>query len=319
MSATAAVAAPSPAETVVGDEAHVETVEGEPAADPPAEGAPVEGEGAPAEGEPAAAEEPTVEIPEETLKAAALKYADAEVKRANQTMAAARRAEARVEVVRAENATLKGNLQTYQGFVSRLQAGDPSALAEAGFKTVRDFLDTMAAFGEPAKAKSPEELAREEIDKRFKAREEAEAKAKAEAALDEQKQLLFKSIDADKARFARVSTARGKEELWDAVGSYYEKHKAWFDKGNVFTDAMVFGIADAVEKDLRAEFGDPQVSASRPAAKNGATPAATTGRNSGKTLTNKASSGAPGERSLSMDEEERRRQVNELMRANGEL
>lgn len=314
MSATAAVAAvPPPPETVDGDVTEV-PAEGEVTETPaPVEGetteTPAEGE-APAEGEPAAA---PVEIPEDVLKAATEKYAAGQMKLANQAMAAARRAEARTEATKAENGQLKAHLGEYQSFVGDLRAGKVSALQRIGIGGVRELLDLFANAGTEKVPTVEERLTAWEQEK--KDRETADASRAAEAAIENSQRLVFEAIGSDKKRWGRAATPTGNDRVWDAIVAYNDKY------GSV-PDAVVPLLADEVEKQLRAEFGDPTDSATRPAAKNGASPtgqAAPGGRNSGKTLTHKASAGAPGERALSMDPDERRAQVSALMRANGEL
>lgn len=293
---TAAVEIPNPpveeetpaAETT--DETTVETpAEGETTTtETPAEGA----EGATQE--PAAVKAP--EIPEETLKAAALKYA-------NSTMAAARRAEQRIEAVRRENAEVKGNLQAHQDFVARLQKGDSSALSLIGFKTVREFIDACVNHGE-AKPPSPDDRIND-IERRLKEREEQLQAREHEAIVSQEQTRVFTLVDGDKKRFSFVATGRGHDEFWGALREYQAMHSDYFAR-NGWTDEMVLAVADAVEADLRHHFG-AQVPAARPAAKTGATPAdtAAAGRNSGKTLTHRGSSGAPSvrERTYASEEE----------------
>lgn len=281
-----------------------ETVEEE-GAEPAAEGEAVEGEPKP-DIEPAP--EPTAaaaDIDEETLRSAAFKFA-------NKTMAAVRRAEKRVEAVKAENATYKSHLQTYAGFVERLQKGDPTALREIGFNTVRDFLDAVTNFGE---AKPPTAETRlEALERQLKEREEGAAKASQAAAVAESQRLVFAHVDADKTRWRYTSTSIGHEQLWDALGEYFAIH------GDA-PDAVVPIIADAVEKHLRSQFGGND-SGQRQPAKTGASPsqpAAGGGRNSGRTLTNRGSSGAPAPKVYSDNEDERRKQIAEELRAEGLL
>ena len=244
------------------------------------------------------------ELDEETLKSAAFKFA-------NKTMAAVRRAEKRVEAVKAENTTYKQHLQVYAGFVERLQKGDVTALREIGIGSVKEFLDRAANFGEekPPTAESRiEQLERERREER-----EAAAKRDQQAAVENSQRLVFAHVDADKARWKLTGTSIGHEQLWDALGEYYQLH------GDV-PDAVVPIIADAVEKHLRAELGID--SGQRQPAKNGASPsqpAAGGGRNSGKTVTNKGASGAPTEKRYSDDDDERRKQIAEELRREGLL
>lgn len=310
MSAAAAIANPNPADPAApSDDAEGAEVEGAPGEgeqteETAPEGAPVEGE-APAEGEQPAAEP---EIPEEKLKTAAEKYAAEALKRANQTMAAARRAEARTEAVKNENRTLKEHVGVYAGFVERLRKGDPGALAEVGFRTVREFLDAVTSFGETKSPTADDRVS--QLEKQLQEQREADARAKHEAVVAEQQKLVFDHVGADKARWHYLSTARGRDELWTALGEYVALH------GDI-SDAAVDVVADAVEADMRAEFGaPPKISAPRPGVPNGATPAAT-GRTSTKTLTHKGASSAPGASEYPLDPEERRRAVNARLKADG--
>lgn len=275
------------------------------------EGAPVEGE-PPAEGAADPDIEPAPELPaaaadldEETLRSAAFKFA-------NKTMAAVRRAEKRVETVKTENTTLKGHLQTYAGFVDRLQKGDPTALREIGFGTVSEFLDAVTNFGE---VKTPTAETRlEALERQLKEREEAAARTGHEAVVAESQRLVFAHVDGDKSRWKYTATAIGHEQLWDALGEYFAIH------GEV-PDAVVPILADATEKHLRAQFGDTN-SGQRQPVKPGASPpqqAASGRRNSGQTLTNRGSSGAPAPKRYSDDPDERSRQIQEELRVEGLL
>ena len=306
MSAAAAVAAETDAPSE-GEGTEEET----PAEVPVTEDAPApEGE-APAEGEEAAKPDPT----EDDLKAAAEKYTSELFKQANKTMAAARRAEARISAVRSENNTLKGHLQTYAGFVTRLQQGDATALREIGFGTVREFLDAITNHGEP-KAETPDDrVAR--LERQLKEREDAEANAKQEALIAEQQKLVFEHVGGNKERWHYVATTRGNDELWSALGEYYAEYGSKIRPGT--ENAIVEAVADAVEADMRASLGVPQVSPKLPGAKNGAPPKGET-KNSGKTLNNATSAGgAVTRREYSLDPVERKRQVNEDMRAANEI
>lgn len=277
------------------------------------ETAPVEGE-APAEGEPKPEGEAAkpVEIPEEQLKVAAEKFAADLVKRANTTMAAARRAEARTEAVKAENTKLKATAEEQRGhleyagkFVERLRSGDPTCFAELGM-TVRQWLDLAKDFGE-AKPETAETRL-ERLERERKEEREAAAKREHEAGVEAARKQVFGIVDADKSRWRMTATPTGHALFWGALGDYWKLH------GSV-PDEMVPLIADAVEKDMRAEFGEP-ASAPRPGVPNGAPPAA--GRNT-KTLTSKGASAAPGVSEYSLDPDERREQVNARLRADGLL
>lgn len=284
------------------------TVE-EPAAEVAETEAPVvEGEAAPVV-DPAAEPGPAVpEIPEETLKAAAEKYAaDAvkqaaeKAKQANSAMAAARRAEARTEAVKAENKTLTTSLGAHQDFVSRLQKGDHTALAQIGFPSLRAFLDACATGGASAERTPADDLAE------LRREREADKATAAAQRVEGVKGAVKTAIEAQKDKYVRAATTRGHREIWDAIEAYNELH------GTV-PDEAIFAIADRVEASLRKEFGEPS-SATRPAANNGALPA----KGTGKTITSKGAAGAPGSQELSMDPDIRREQVTARMRAGGEL
>lgn len=275
-------------ETVVADPP---VVEGEtpPATDPPV----VEGE---------TIEAPAPEIPEEALKTAAEKYAAGQVKLANQTMAAARRAESRTEAVKAENKTLSTNLDAHKDFVTRLQKGDVTALSQIGFTSLRAFLDRCATGDTPAAATPQDEIA---ALRREREQEKAEAAAQR---IEGVKAAVKSAIESQKdAKYPRAATSRGHREIWEGIEAYNELH-------GVVPDEIIFQIADRVEASLRKEFGEPS-SATRPAANNGALP----GKGTGKTITSRGAAGAPGSQELSMDPDIRREQVAARMRAAGEL
>ena len=280
------------------------------------EEAPAEGE-QPADGATEGAENPDIEpapdlpkaaaeLDEETLRSAAFKFA-------NKTMAAVRRAEKRVETVKTENTTLKGHLQTYAGFVERLQKGDATALREIGFPDIKSWLDAVSNFGETKPPTADDRVTK--LERELAERNEAAAKAAHEAQVAESQRLVFAHIDLDKARWRYTATAIGREQLWDALGEYFQMH------GEI-PDAAVPVVADAVEKHLRAQLGDTKDSGQRQPAKNGASPAkpaAVAGRNSGKTLTSRGSVGAPVQKKYSADPDERRKQIEEELRAEGLL
>lgn len=258
---------------------------------------------APAEGDQPAAEEP--EIPEATLQAAVEKYAKSMWAQANRTMAAARRAEARAKTLTTENETLKSHNQQFSGFVSRLVKGDASALAEIGFPTVRAFLDAIASHGEARPPSADDRVS--ELEKKLREREEAAKAAEQRAVVEREQKIVFDHIAGDKKRWQYAGTNRGRDEVWEALGEYVALH------GDI-DDASVDRVLDAVEASLRAEFGAPQISPTRPGAKNGGSAAPTA---SGKTLTSKGASSAPGVSEYPLDPDERRRAVNARLKADG--
>lgn len=299
---------PTPVEKPVGDA----PAEGDPATEAAAEGeaAPVEGEAKPeGEEQPAAAEAKPVEIPEEALKAAAVKYA-------NRTMAAARRAEARVEHVTADNARLTSTVKEYEGFVEGLKRGDATQLKRIGFSGVKHFLEAVRdAGGEPKPASVEDELGQWRKEREDEKREGE--RAKQVAAREADRTRVFAAIDAQAGtRYGHATTSIGRDKLWAAIEAYQTVNGSC-------PNPAVFALADAVEKDLAGEFGPSAKLSGRPAVtKTGTSPAnaaASAGKKSGGTLTNRATSGAPAVREYSLDPEERRRQVNEDMRTSGEL
>lgn len=260
---------------------------------------------APAEGEtPTPAEEAAkpAELTEESLVSAAQKYA-------NKTMAAARRAEARVAAVKQENAQVKAELTTYKEFVGSFKTDPVGAIRRIGFPSLKAFLEHCSDVGEE---KVPDEA--QEFRNEFKTWREEQRKQAAEAAINESKTKVFGHIASDKTRWARTATKHGNEVLWEAIEAYYDMH------GQI-EDSDILYLADEVEKDLRAEFGEP-ASAPAPGANKGTPPAvaaAPAGRTSGTTLTNKGNAGTPAKREYSMDPEERRRQINEELKREGLL
>lgn len=296
---------------------------------------PVEGEGvaAPAEGEAAPAEvvEKTPEelAAEEAAKAEAdakflaelpellKRIPEAEQRRlgqkyANGTMAAARRAERAAERLTSENASLKAQIETSKASPS-LRDDPAGAMKAAGFNTAREFIDYLVTKG-AGNEKKPDALdevskLRKEIEDRKAADLERENAAKVEAS----KQAVAGALKAQGDKYARVSTSIGQSRLWEEIATYQQAH------GNC-PDAAVFYLADAVERELRAEFGEP---APRSAAKVGSAPAqgapGTSARAKATTINSKGSSGAPVVREYSLDLDERRAQVNADMLAAGEL
>lgn len=246
-------------------------------------------------------------IPEEELKKLGTKYA-------NGTMAAARRAENRTKTATEENAKLKAELGTHTAFFEELKANPQSAIRRAGYKNVREFIDRCAA-GD----KEPAEVDRiSEIEKRIKDREEREAAQANARQVEADKKAVSDAITADQKRWTLAAKPRGQRELWDGIVAYHKEHGSC-------PDEAVYAIADEVEKDLRAEFGAPttiipgQGQPAKTATTAAPASAAPGAKNSGKTLTNRGSSGAPAVTELSMDPDERRRQVSEQLRAEGLL
>jgi hypothetical protein len=232
---------------------------------------------------------------------------------ANRTMAAARRAERAVEAVTRENATLKARLAESSAAPS-LRDDPAAALKAHGFNTAREFIDHLVAKGGGAD-KKPDPLdevgkLRAEIEARKKADEEREASAKVEAS----KKAVGEALKAQGDKYARTATSLGQQRLWGEIVEYAKAHGSCPDKA-------VFYLADQVERELRAEFGDP---APRSAAKsappvpgNGA--AGTSTRAKAATITSKGTSGAPVVREYSQDPDEARAQVLRDLAAEGLL
>lgn len=268
-------------------------------------------EGVPAEGAAPAAPE----IPEPVLAAAAEKFAAAKIKAANQTMAAARRAEKATTEVRTELATVKTELGEYKGWVDQLRTSPSAALGRLGY-TVKSFLDHLRNTdgGEKPAETVEERLAR--IEQERDAQRQGGQKAVDQAQVEASKGRVFSTIDKD-SRFDLATTDVGHTMLWDAIEAYHAQYGSC-------PDPAVFKLAEGVEKRLQANVAKTRMfSGQRPAAtQNGATPAAQAapaGTNGGNTLTSRDTSGAPAPQVLSLDPEERRRQVNEAMRQAGEL
>ncbi len=276
----------------------------------------------PAEGEPAAEAKPAdeakpAEIPEADLKAAAEKYAADAVKRANQTMAAARRAERAVDTVKTENANLKKQNEVYEGFVEQIKTQPLAALGRLGFRTFKEFAAHCVATGSDRELTPEDRISA--LEKQLRESTEGGKKAEEDRQAQAIQRSLFKALDDHKEVYTRTSTRLGKATLWEAISAYGAKYGL---KVHEVSDAAIGRLAEEVEKDLRADFGDPTIPASPAATKTGtsaAAPAATAARNGGKTLAGKASSGAPSVKEYSLDPEERRKQVSEDMRAAGEL
>lgn len=281
------------------------------AATPPVEVTP------PVEGEKQPEQAAAPEIPEEALKVAAAKYAADKVKAANQTMAAARRAERAVETLKTENATVKQELGEYKSFVEQLGKDPDAAFKRLGYGSVKGYIDHVVKIGGGAQPAA--ETVEQRIERLEKERQEqtsSAARLAQETAVAESKRKVFDAVDKDK-RFDLVTTDVGHGLLWDAIEAYHQQHGSC-------PDEAVYALAERVEKHLEANVSTTRkFSGQRPAeTQNGAPPAtqaATAGTNGGRTLTNSSTSSAPAARVYSLDPDERRKQVTEDMRAAGEL
>jgi predicted HicB family RNase H-like nuclease len=282
-----------------------------PAEETPAD-APVEEPAQPAE-TPAPADAPaeTPETPAETKpaeKPTEESLVSEAQRNANRTMAAARRAEARVQATKDENVRLNGELTTYKEFVGSFKTDPVGAIRRIGFGSLKAFLEHCSNVGEGT---VPDEA--QEFKQEFRSWRDEQKKQAAEAAINESKSKVFSHVAADKTRWARTATKHGNDVLWEAIETYYDMH------GEIDDDDVLY-LADEVEKDLRAEFGEP--SAPAQGVKAGSPPAvaaAPAGRTSGNTLTNKGNAGSPAKREYSMDPDERRRQINEELKREGLL
>jgi hypothetical protein len=263
-----------------------------------------------------AAEKAKADEAEVAVKTAAEKYAKDQIAQANRTMAAARRAEKAVADTKAENAKLTEHITQYQGFVQQLRTDPLAALARVGVGdgTVKSVLQHVVDSG-GEKTQTEEERIDALVKKRLDEREAPRTKAEQERAVAESQRAVFAFVDEHKAdKYARTATRAGKRELWDAITTYVDKH------GTCPDEAVEF-LADAVEREMRADFGDP-ISPS-PGAKQGTKPAtgaaAPGASTSGKTIAGKPMSGAPAVKKYSDDPDERTRQINAELKAEGLL
>lgn len=289
-----------PAETPPAESAP--PAEGEPATETPAP----EPEGEPKDPKAPEAAKPTAEIEEETLRAAALRWA-------NKTMAASRRAQAAAESVKTENTRLASENQAYKAIVEELRANPFAGIRKLGFDTVRAFVDAgIAAGGEPPKPTAEDSVA--ELRREIRERDERAAREQTERVIEESKRAVFAAVDKATDRYDLATTEVGHARLWDAIVAYNEQY-------GFVPDEAVYRMADLVEEGLETEFSKSRkFSVQRPdVTKQGATAAeaATAARNGGKTLTN-AGKGAPAQkRELSLDPDERRKQIDAELRAEG--
>jgi hypothetical protein len=256
-----------------------------------------------------AAKAAPTEIPEDVLAKAAQQFA-------NKTMAAARRAEARIETVKSENTKLSGENKMYADFVQELRTNPFAAIRKLGFPSVKAFLDSgIAAGGEPAEPTADDRVAA--LERQIRERDAQSSASAAAARVEASKTAVFGVVDKDTARFDLAATEVGHGMLWDAIVAYHELH------GNV-PDEAVFALADEVEKDLEAKFAKTrklsgQRQTEHKTGASAAAGAASAASKSGKTLSNKQTSGASAVREYSLDPEVRRKQVNEDLRKEGLL
>jgi hypothetical protein len=299
----------TPVEDAPADQAAATAENADAGAETPAE--PAEGEAKP-EGEPKEAK--PAEIPEAELKAAAEKYAKGLVTAANRTMAAARRAEQAAERGKAEVADLTGKLKLHTDFVAELQTNPFAAIRKIGFKSLREFVERgKDAGGEPVQPTADDRVT--QLEKMLKERDDKEAAREAERITEESKGRVFAAIDKLTDRYDFATTDIGHDQLWEGIMTYHKDH------GSV-PDEVVFIIADGVEKELEKKLSNVRKIRQGQGAKTGqpaGTKAATPARTAGKTIANASASGAPSRKEYSMDPDERDRQINEELRAEGLL
>lgn len=283
------------------------------------EGAEGTGE-APAEEAPPAEQTPeekaAAEAKEAEIKVAAGKYAKELLSTANKTMAAARRAEQRAQKLTQEQEKTASDLRAHQAFVKDVRENPLAALSALGIGdgTAKGFLQWQIERGGGERAAPSTEDEIKALKAERQAEKEAAARAAQEREIAESRARIKDAISKDTTRYARAASRVGQDMLWEAIKGYHAEHGAC-------PDAAVYALADGVERQLRADFGEP-IPAPATGANSGTPPAAgaaPAGRNGGKTLTNKQTSGAPAATDLSLDPDERRRQVNEELRQQGLL
>jgi hypothetical protein len=283
------------------------------AQDAPAEGDKGEGE-AEKTPEQQAEEKAAAEKAEGELKASAEKYAKELVSQANRTMAAARRAERAVAETKTQNAALTKENEVLTGFVDQLKREPMRALGRLGFSTFKEFAQHVLDTGGERELTEDERI-ESAVSKALEKANAPRAKADQEAAVAESRKAVFAFVDENKAKYVRTATGTGKATLWATIVAYHDKH------GAVDDDAVAY-LADQVEKDLRAEFGEPTVTpgpGGKQGTKSAAAPAATAARNGGTSLAGKPMSGAPAAKKYSDDPDERTAQINAELKAEGIL
>lgn len=294
-----------------GETENTEGQEGETPAD--GEETPAEGEAKPeVEAKPLnelTVDELATQLTEEQLQRVAMKFA-------NKTMAAARRADREAETVRTQNRTLASENTVYRGFVDQFQDDPMGALRRLpGWSglTFRQFAEKVGASkdggGEP-KPVDPEvaELKRWRADRERREQEQVAAE-NARASRERVANALAKDD-----RFDLVLNDVGQAHLWDAIKAYHKEY------GSV-PDGKVFEMAAVIENQMsksRKVSPSSGAKASTPTAGNGHAAVSRTAKP--RTITNRASSGAPAIPDYSkLTEAERDRRILEDMRAAGEL
>ena len=304
-------------ETPVADPAETATPPIEaPTGDPkPTEEAPAEGEPKP-EGEAAKSDE--AKLTEDAIKLAAAKYAKDTLTAANRTMAAARRAQAKAEAMTREVTQVREVNKIRDEWFGELKTNPFSALLKTGlWGSIKEMVDAgIAAGGEPKQPSIEDKFAALERERK----EEREALAKERKAADRARDVaaVSKHLATDPERWDLVTTDLGQTQLWEAIDHYVEQY-------GTAPDEAVLMMADEVEKALASQVTKsrkfrpvPRQDATKPGATSVDGQAAASTKNSGKTLSN-IGSGAPSTNGLSLDPDERRKQVNAAMRAAGEL
>jgi hypothetical protein len=300
-------------------EGEVETTEGQEGETPPdGEEPPAEGDAKPeVEAKPLTeltVEELAAQLTEEQLQRVAMKYS-------NRTMAAARKAERAVEEVRTQNRTLASENTVYRGFVDQFQSDPMGALRRIpGWQglTFRQFAEKVGASKDGGGDPKPVDPEVAEL-KKWKADQEREKVERARAETHRADVArVAEALGKEPDRFDLVLNDIGQSQLWDAINAYREMY------GRVPND-KVFEMADAVERRLEASLSKSRkfspssgAKASTPTAGNGHAAGSRTAKP--KTITNRASSGAPAIPDYSkLTEAERDRRILEDMRAAGEL
>lgn len=251
------------------------------------------------------------QLSEEQLQRVAQKFS-------NRTMAAARKAERAANEVKAQNQQLTTEVTTYKEFVDQLWSDPMTALRRTGrYNTVNEFLDRIVdRNNSKGPAKPEDEVAA--LRKRLDDKEAADNHRANEAKVEASKRAVTDALAKEPDRFDLVTSPFGQAQLWEAIRAYHKQY------GNV-PDHKVFEMADAIERHLEAAASKSKKFSPRPGANKG-TPAATPGQNAAsrtaktKTITNRASSGAPAIPDYSkLTEAERDRKILEDMRAAGEI
>ncbi len=295
-------------------EGETETAEGQEGETPPdGEEPPAEGDAKPeVEAKPLTeltVEELATQLTEEQLQRVAMKYS-------NRTMAAARKAERAVEEVRTQNRTLASENTVYRGFVDQFQSDPMGALRRIpGWQglTFRQFAEKVGASKDGGSDPKPVDPRVEALERKLAEKERREQEQIAAENARASKQRVADALAKDD-RFDLVLNDVGQSQLWDAIRAYHKEY------GSV-PDHKVFEMAEVIENQMsksRKVSPSSGAKASTPPAGNGHAAGSRTAKP--RTITNRASSGAPAIPDYSkLTEAERDRRILEDMRAAGEL